>query len=95
MRSPFFWLLKKSSQWFSLFFIPLIPFGSKHFMQCPICGEAEHLSKEQFEAKEKDAELKNQLLQGTINEDEYHKQKNSTLWLNRKPMNMLRFMLAM
>ncbi len=72
-----FWILKKSSQWFSLFFIPLIPFGSKYFMQCPICGEAEFLSKEQFVAKEKDAELNNQLVHGTINEDEYHKHKNA------------------
>lgn len=34
---------------FSLFFIPLIPYGRKHFLTCPVCGASVKLDK--FERK--------------------------------------------
>jgi hypothetical protein len=35
--------------WFTLFFIPVIPYSSKYCITCPNCGSYEELSKEEFE----------------------------------------------
>ena len=37
------WISVKT--WFSLFFIPLIPYSSKHFLVCPICSNARPIAK--------------------------------------------------
>jgi hypothetical protein len=71
-----FWLLKKESQWFSLFFIPLIPFSTKYFLQCPICGNAELLSKEDFDQYYNKASLNNDALAGNMNATEYQQKHN-------------------
>ena len=36
------WISTKT--WFSLFFVPLIPYSSKHFLVCPICSNSRVLS---------------------------------------------------
>ena len=41
------WLAIKATDWLELFFIPLVPFGSKHFLACGICGDAIELDKEE------------------------------------------------
>lgn len=33
-------------RWFTLFFIPLIPFNRKHLMQCAMCGHVSQVTKE-------------------------------------------------
>lgn len=33
-------------RWFTLFFIPVIPFSRKYLMQCAMCGEVGEISKE-------------------------------------------------
>ena len=33
-------------RWFTLFFIPVIPFSRKHLMQCAMCGSVSEISKE-------------------------------------------------
>jgi hypothetical protein len=68
-----FWLLKKESQWFSLFFIPLIPFGTKHLLQCPICGMAEQLTQDEFQEMQAKATLNKEALSGRMKPDEYQK----------------------
>jgi hypothetical protein len=35
------------STWFSLFFIPVVPLGSKYFSTCTLCGKSMKLVKEQ------------------------------------------------
>lgn len=34
------WKYKKMTTWFTLFFIPVIPYEMKYFKECPICKEA-------------------------------------------------------
>lgn len=66
-----FWLLKSKANWFSLFFIPIIPFYKKHFIECPICGESEDVSAEQFTTLSKKAALNNQAIDGSISAEAY------------------------
>lgn len=37
------WISVKT--WFSLFFIPVIPYSSKHFLVCPTCSNARPITK--------------------------------------------------
>ena len=41
--------LIKATSYFTLFFVPLIPYGTKHLLVCPICRDSAELSKEEFE----------------------------------------------
>jgi len=34
-------------RWFTLFFIPVIPFARKHLMQCALCGSVSKITKEE------------------------------------------------
>lgn len=43
------WQLIKRTNWFTLFFIPLIPFSSKYSLTCPICQASKSLEKHEFE----------------------------------------------
>lgn len=35
------------TKWFSLFFIPLIPYSTKHFLLCPVCSQGRQLTSTQ------------------------------------------------
>ena len=39
----------KVTTWFTLFFIPIIPYRTERFLVCPICHAAQEVSKEDFE----------------------------------------------
>lgn len=41
--------LAKATTWFTLFFIPVIPYRTRYMLLCPICGNAQELPKEEFE----------------------------------------------
>ncbi len=45
------WQLIKVTNWFTIFFIPIIPYSSRYFEQCPICSGAVSLTKEEFNQK--------------------------------------------
>jgi hypothetical protein len=45
--SPAAQVIVRRSTWFSLFFIPVIPLGSKYSSTCTLCGAATKLDKEQ------------------------------------------------
>ncbi|HVA04466.1 MAG TPA: zinc-ribbon domain-containing protein [Acidimicrobiales bacterium] len=45
--SPAAQVVARRSTWFSLFFIPVVPLGSKYFTTCTLCGVATRLDKEQ------------------------------------------------
>lgn len=38
------WRLSTVTSWITLFFIPVIPYSTKHFASCPICGMSTSLS---------------------------------------------------
>jgi len=40
------WVVIKKTSWFTLFFIPLIPFNSKYYVMCPVCNSGQQISKE-------------------------------------------------
>ena len=42
-------------RWFTLFFIPVIPFSREHALVCPICGLSYSLPKDAFDARRRDA----------------------------------------
>ena len=42
------WELRKYTTWFTLFFIPVIPYSTKKFLICPICGSALELDSQTF-----------------------------------------------
>lgn len=66
-----YWILQKSTEWFTLFFIPIIPYSTKHFEFCPICQNVVHLTKPQFEALANRAELNKQAASGQISREEF------------------------
>jgi len=39
-----------SRSWFRLFFIPVIPYGSRHLLLCPVCSRGLELTREQGSA---------------------------------------------
>lgn len=43
-----YWELIKVSTWFSLFFIPVIPYDTKRLLMCPVCNSCVELSNEEF-----------------------------------------------
>ena len=43
-----FWILESTSEWFTLFFIPIFKTHTEYYKFCPICGEKIILSKEAF-----------------------------------------------
>lgn len=42
--------LVKVTTWFTLFFIPLIPYRREYYLVCPVCQAADQLSKQEFVA---------------------------------------------
>lgn len=39
----------KVTTWFTLFFIPLIPYSKKYFITCPICGGGAEISRYEYD----------------------------------------------
>jgi ribosomal protein S27AE len=66
-----FWLLKSHENWFSLFFIPIIPVSKKHHIACPICGESEPVSAEDFQFFKKRADINNEALRSDMSGEAY------------------------
>ncbi|MCS6859411.1 MAG: zinc ribbon domain-containing protein [Abditibacteriales bacterium] len=40
-------VIAETSQWFTLFFIPIFPFSRRHIRQCAVCGYTERLTREE------------------------------------------------
>lgn len=58
-------------RWFSLFFIPVIPVSSKHFIVCPVCSFAVPLDAEAQQRAGHMVELTGQWRAGALTEDAY------------------------
>lgn len=71
-----FWNLKRTTQFISFFFIPLIPISVKRYLQCPICLVTQQLTKEEFEHKQKEAALNKEAINNNLSNQEYHQRKN-------------------
>ena len=42
--------LIKLTSWFTIFFIPVIPYSRQYLLVCPICGQAQQLTKAEFDS---------------------------------------------
>ncbi len=74
-RGEDFWILEKISHWFTVFFIPLIPYKTNYYKRCPICNFQLPLQKEEFEVFKVFANLNLQVIDGKISEEEYNSRK--------------------
>ena len=43
------WPVVQYTTWFSLFFVPVIPFRNQYFEMCPICKAGKKLTRQQAE----------------------------------------------
>ncbi len=66
-----YWLLKKSTKWFTLFFIPAIPVQNKYFTCCPICDKGFFITKEEAKKLIPIAELNLKLAKGLVAPEQY------------------------
>lgn len=48
------WQLSKDRTWFTLFFIPVIPYKTRYSISCPHCGSYLQITAEQFAAMKAD-----------------------------------------
>tara|TARA_B100000378_G_C17956682_1_gene382037 strand:+ start:339 stop:647 length:309 start_codon:yes stop_codon:yes gene_type:complete len=71
------WILSKTSRFISLFFIPIIPLGSKYFKSCPICRNSVELSHEEFKGLETLASLNKRAVEEDMSDAEYQNLRNS------------------
>ena len=62
------------TKWFSLFFIPLIPYSTKHYLVCPVCTRAVLLEGELKANAPRLVELTSQLQAGSITPEIYASQ---------------------
>lgn len=44
------WQYFIQTNWFSLFFIPVIPFNQKYYKACPICTQTTELTKQEYDS---------------------------------------------
>lgn len=77
-----YWVLTKITTWFTLFFVPVIPYSIKHFLSCPICQYGFTPSDEQLTKMKPLAEVNQLLADGKITQSEH--QRRITL-LNGTP----------
>ena len=69
-----YWVLTRTITWFTLFFIPVIPYSVKYFLSCPVCKYGFDLNGKQVDDIKPLAELNQKLVDGKITTDEYHTQ---------------------
>ncbi|MCK9329515.1 MAG: zinc ribbon domain-containing protein [Candidatus Cloacimonetes bacterium] len=65
------WTITKYTTWFTLFFIPIIPYSIKYFLSCPVCQYGTTLDSNQLEQIKPIAEANQLLIDGKITEIEY------------------------
>ena len=68
-----YWRLMRIRTWFTLFFIPIIPYSTEFFLHCPICERGSYLDRTQIETVLPLVEANQMLLNGKISEEEHLK----------------------
>ena len=66
-----YWMLTRTITWFTLFFIPIIPYSIKYFLSCSICKYGLTLDSEQIEQIKPLAEANQLLIDGAITQEEH------------------------
>lgn len=65
------WHLLRTRAWFTLFFIPVIPYESKHVLLCEVCSQGIELHGDQIEQAKQLNELTLMLLNEQMTQEEY------------------------
>ena len=65
------WVLMRRTTWFTLFWIPVIPYKTERLLLCPTCKYGLELDSAQFEKLRPIAETNQMLASGTITEVQY------------------------
>jgi hypothetical protein len=66
-----YWILKRIISWFTLFFIPVIPYKTQYFLYCPVCEHGLFLDGDQTEKIRPLATLNQELIDEKITQAEY------------------------
>jgi len=70
-NSKEYWNLVKMRVWFTLFFIPVIPYETKYFLLCPVCEYGIKLDRQKYEELKPLAESNTALINGRITQTQY------------------------
>jgi zinc-ribbon family len=60
--------------WFTLFFIPLIPYSTAHFLSCSVCSQGMELNGDRLQQAKQLNGLTKGLLNATISKDDYRRE---------------------
>jgi len=63
--------LKRISEWFTLFFVPIIPYKIQSYLICPICEYGFQLDGEKYKKFRQIAEINQQFISGKVSENEH------------------------
>lgn len=66
-----FWELISVTTWFTLFFIPVIPYKKEWFCSCPVCDRGVSILPEQIDKLKRLSNSNQRLISGEITADEY------------------------
>ncbi|MDP4182817.1 MAG: zinc-ribbon domain-containing protein [Bacillota bacterium] len=66
-----FWQLCTRKTWFTLFFIPVIPYSTERLLVCPICKKVDVLGKMEYDKLKAIALCNKDLMNNTITEAEH------------------------
>lgn len=66
-----YWILIRRTTWFTLFFIPVIPYKTEWLLLCPVCKFGIELNAEQVKKFRPIAEINKELTDGKITEEQY------------------------
>lgn len=72
-NSKEYWELCKITVWFTIFFIPLIPYEIKYFLLCPVCECGIKLDRQKFDELHILATSNVALINGQITQSQYVK----------------------
>lgn len=65
------WQLCKNRTWFTLFFIPVIPYKTQYAIACPNCGSYIALTAEQFDHMKMDLQTRDQVSNESLEKLKY------------------------
>ena len=68
-------LLIKTRTWFTMFFIPVFPYKTVHFIKCSICEALKPISNEKFEDLKALSKLNQAAVDGSISEEDFQKRR--------------------
>jgi len=82
------WQLYSRKTWFTLFFIPIIPYSNESLLLCPVCSHGVKIDKDKFNELKTIAQCNMDLINKKITEEE-HSQRMKLIKTNgSKPSNI-------